>query len=61
MTGSLIFVTSDRHPPTLWPLDSNDRTLTEFKLEDSIKENKLLKQMVVHLSDIILEFIVSKK
>jgi hypothetical protein len=61
MTGSLIFVASDRHAPTLWPLDSNDRTPTEFILEDSIKENKLLKKMVVNLSDIILEFVVSKK
>ena len=61
MTGSLVSRASDRVSPTLWPLHSNDTTPTEFALEVSIKENKLLKKMVVDLSDILLELIVSRK
>jgi hypothetical protein len=61
MTGSFFSMTSDRDSPTLWPLHPDNMTPTELALEVSIKENKLLKKMVVDLSDILLELIVSRK
>jgi hypothetical protein len=61
MTHSLISTALKRYSPTLWPLHPNDRTLTEFALEVSEEENRILKKMVVGLSEIILESIVGKK
>lgn len=51
----------ERHSPTLWPPRPKDRTLTEFMLQVSEEENRALKKMVVALSEIILETVVSKK
>jgi hypothetical protein len=61
MMDPLVSMVSYHRSPTLWPFHPNDRTLSDFALEASIKENRLLKALVVNLSDIILEFIVSKK
>jgi hypothetical protein len=61
MSHFLISTAAERHSPTLWPLRPNDRTPTEFALEVSEGENRALKKMVVGLSEIILESVVSKK
>lgn len=61
MTHPLISTAAERHSPTLWPRRPTDRTPTEFALEVSEEENRALKKMVVSLSEIILESVVSKK
>jgi hypothetical protein len=61
MTYSLISTSVERLSPTLWPLRPNDRTPTEFALEVVEEENRALKKMIVGLSEIILESVVSKK
>jgi hypothetical protein len=61
MTHSHISAATVRRSPTLWPRSPNDRTPADFALEVSEEENKVLKRMVVSLSEIILESVVSKK
>jgi hypothetical protein len=61
MTHSLISTATERYPPTLWPTRPNDRTPIDFALEVSEEEDRALKKMVVGLSEIILESVVSKK
>jgi hypothetical protein len=61
MTHSLSSGVSQHLSPTLWPIRPHDITLTEFVLEASEEENRVLRKMVVGLSEIILESIVSRK
>jgi hypothetical protein len=51
----------ERNSPTLWPLRPNDRTPMEFAIEVCEQENRMLKNMVVSLSEIILNTVIGKK
>lgn len=61
MTRSFISAAAEGHSPTLWLASPKDRTLIEFVLEASEEENRVLKKMVVGLSEIILETFAGKK
>ncbi len=61
MTRSFISAAAEGRSPTLWLARPKDRTLIEFVLEASEEENKVLKKMVVGLSEIILESFADKK
>jgi hypothetical protein len=52
---------TERHPPTLWPAWPNEKASIEFAIEARGEENRLLKLLVVRLSEIILSDVTDKK
>jgi hypothetical protein len=50
----------EQTPPTLWPLELTDDTRIRRALESCQKENRSLKALVVHLSEMVLRQIASK-
>jgi hypothetical protein len=53
MPRSLIPAAPERDPPTLWPSRQNDRTRMELAFEASEQENRMLKNIVISLSETI--------
>jgi hypothetical protein len=53
--------TTQRHSPTLWPACPNEKASIEFAIEALGEENRLLKLLVVRLSEIILSDVTDKK
>jgi hypothetical protein len=58
---ALIFTVPGRDSPTLWPLGPNERTPLESAVEAREKENRVLRSLVVSLSEIILRTVIGKK
>jgi hypothetical protein len=52
---------TERNSPTLWPIGPGEKTSMEIALEARQEENRSLKTLVVHLSEIILQDIAGKK
>ena len=50
----------EQSPPTLWPLELNDETGIRRALESCQKENKSLKALVIHLSEMVIRHITDK-
>jgi hypothetical protein len=50
----------EQSPPTLWPPGLNDETRIRRALESCQKENKSLKALVIHLSEMVIRHIASK-
>lgn len=61
MAHFLINTATERHSPSFWPLHPEETTSDDSALESIEEENRLLKRMVVSLSEIILESVVGKK
>lgn len=61
MPRSLNSTVPERNSPTLWPLRPNDRAPMEFAIEVCEQENRMLKNLVVSLSEIILNSVIGKK
>ena len=58
MPRSLIPAAFERDPPTLWPPRRNDRTRMELAVEVYEQENRMLKNIVISLSEIILNNVI---
>jgi len=58
---SLIPTGPETHAPTLWPSHLNDRTPIELAVETCERENRVLKNIAINLSEIILNDIISKR
>jgi hypothetical protein len=52
---------TERHSPTLWPACPNEKAPIEFAIEARAEENRLLKNLVVRLSEIILRDVTDTK
>jgi hypothetical protein len=52
---------SERNSPTLWPNSPNEKTSLEIAIEVREEENRLLKNLVRRLSEIILKDTAGKK
>jgi hypothetical protein len=50
----------ERSPPTLWPAPLNDATPMEIAIEACKEERRVLKNLAVGLSEIILRNLVGK-
>lgn len=50
----------ERSSPSPWPLELNDATEIKRALESCQKENKSLKALVIHLSEIVIRHLASK-
>ena len=50
----------ERSPLSPWPLELNDETEIKRALESCQKENKSLKALVSHLSEIVIRHLASK-
>jgi hypothetical protein len=57
---SLISTIPERNSPTLWPLSSDERTSIESAIRAWEEKNRVLKNLVVRLSEIILNDVVGK-
>jgi hypothetical protein len=61
MPHSRFPVDPEKHFPTLWPPESDDRTPMESAIDACERENRALKDLVVSLSEIILSAVIGKK
>jgi hypothetical protein len=61
MPHSLVSATPARNSPTLWPLSSDERTSIEFAAKAFEEENRVLKYLIVSLSEIILNDVLGNK
>ena len=61
MPHSLISTVPKRNSPTFWPRRPNDWTPMEFAVEVCEQENRVLKNLVVSLSEIVLNTVIGKK
>jgi hypothetical protein len=61
VSRSLIPTFPERHSPTLWPPRRDDRTPIELAVEVCERENRRLKTLVVSLSEIILNNVISRR
>ena len=52
---------TERSSPTLWPIGPSENTSVESAIEARQEENRLLKNLVVRLSEIILKDTAGKK
>jgi hypothetical protein len=60
MQQPIITNVPERSPPTLWPAPLNDTTLMEIAIEACKEERRILKNLAVDLSEIILKTLVGK-
>jgi hypothetical protein len=51
----------EQRQPTLWPPSLEDETRIKRALESCEKENRSLKALVVHLSEMVIRHIAGKK
>lgn len=61
MPRSLIPAAPERHPPSLWPPERGDLTRMELAVEACEQENRMLKNIVVRLSEIILNNVIGRR
>lgn len=61
MPRSFMPVLPERHPPTLWPTPQHDLTPMELAIQICEQENRILKNIVVSLSEIILNNVIGRR
>ena len=61
MSRSLIPTIPERRSPTLWPPWRNDRMPMELAVEACERENRMLKNIVIGLSEVILNSFISRR
>lgn len=61
MLPPLITSLPERNPPTLWPLFSRDASPMEIAVEACKQERRVLKNLAVELSEIILRNLMGEK
>jgi hypothetical protein len=61
MPHSLVSATPERNSPTLWPLSSDERTSIEFASKAFEEQNRALKNLIVSLSEILLNDVLGNK
>lgn len=61
MPYSVITNPRGRNPPTLWPAHPHDATSAEVAVEACKEERKVLKDLAVDLTEIILRNLIGRK
>ncbi len=61
MPHPLITDVPERNPPTLWPPSPEDATPLEIALEACEEERRVLRDLAIDLSEIILRNLIARK